>query len=563
MILRIAAGLAGPTLLLAALAFTGGCGDSETLEADMILVGGKVITLDDRNTIAEAVAIRGDRIERVGTNREIRRLAGKDTRVVDLGGNTVVPGFNDTHLHFESGGLSLIQVRLNGVTSYNEIQERVKARADSLPAGMWIQGRGWDHTIRPGGQWPTKEILDEAVSDHPVYLRRICGHVAWVNSAALAAAGIDRSTRAPEGGEIVRDSSGNPTGILKEEAVNLVADVIPPRSAEERSIAVRTALREAARLGVTSVQEMGTHPETMKIYQDLHDRSELTVRIYASPAIDSALVYLNPLGLRSTFGDSWLRLGVVKGYADGALGAATAALLAPYSDRPETRGILVQSEAETADEILRAHRAGQQVAFHAIGDRGNRVVLDAIEAAVRSDPRPDPRHRIEHAQVLAPEDIPRFARLGVIASMQPTHCTSDSRWAEDRLGPDRAKGAYAWRSVLDSGAHLAFGTDWPIESLDPLRGLYAAVTRMDEEGRPAGGWHPEQCLTIEEALRAYTRGSAYASFEEDVKGSIEVGKLADLAVLSRPILEIPAAEILETEVVMTIVGGKIVYRKNE
>jgi len=536
-------------------------GCQQSLEADLILVNGRMITLDGEGTVAEAVAIRGETIERVGSNREIRALAGRRTSVVDLQGRTVVPGFNDAHLHFESGGFSLLRVDLRGVTSPEEVLRRVRASADTLPAGSWIRGRGWDHTLLPGGRWPTKEVLDRAAPRNPVYLRRVCGHVAWVNSAALRAAGITQHTPDPPGGQIVRDRGGEPTGILKEEARSLVSDVIPPPSMAERRLAIQTALQEAARLGLTSVQEMGTSPEAFAIYQELRDRGDLTVRIYACPAIDSALAHLPGVGIRTGLGDPWLRVGVSKEYADGALGAATAALLEPYQDHPGSRGIMVTPEERIRSLVRGAHRAGQQVTFHAIGDRANRVVLDAIEEALRENPRPDPRHRIEHAQVLAPEDIPRFARLGVIASMQPTHCTSDMRWAEDRLGPGRIQGAYAWRSLLESGARLAFGTDWPIEGLDPIEGLYAAVTRRDRSGHPEGGWHPEQCLTLEEALRAYTVGAAYASFEENLKGSIEAGKLADLVVLSKPIFEISPDELLQTEVVMTIVGGRTVFER--
>lgn len=531
-------------------------------EADLILTNGRIITLDREGTVAEAVAIRGERIARVGSNRDVRGLGGRGTRVVDLGGKTVIPGFNDAHLHFRSGGFFLLQVNLVGVTTLEEIERRVRASAEMLPPGAWIEGRGWDHTLLPVSGWPSKDLLDRAARQNPVYLRRVCGHIGWANTAALEAAGVTRGTPDPQGGQIVRDPEGNPTGILKEEACNLVSDVIPKPSKERLRVAIETAMREAARLGVTSVQEMGTSPEALTVYRELHDEGALTVRIYASPAIDSGLVHFPGLGLGSGFGDPWLRLGLLKGFSDGALGAATAALLEPYSDHPGTKGILVKPEEEIRKEILEAHRMGSQVAFHAIGDRGNRVVLDAIEAALDAFPRPDPRHRIEHAQVLAPQDIPRFSELGVIASMQPTHCTSDMRWAGDRLGRERVRGAYAWRSLVDAGARLAFGTDWPVESLDPIPGLYSAATRQDPDGNPAGGWHAEERITVEEALRAYTLGSAHASFEEHLKGSIEEGKLADLVVLSQAVLEIPPEALLETKVLMTIVGGKVVFEEH-
>ncbi len=555
-----AASLAVPAALLS-MCMSVGCSDSRAPEADLILVNAKVVTLDSSNSIAGAIAIRGDRIQRVGSNREVLAHARDRTRILDLRGKTVVPGFNDAHLHFESGGFSLTEVDLRGVARMEEIERRIRSEARALPEGSWIRGRGWDHTLFPGGRWPTREPLDNWAPRNPVYLRRVCGHAAWVNSAALEAAGIARNTPDPEGGEIARDAGGVPTGILKENACDLVKDVIPERSPEERRRAARAALSEAARLGVTSVQDMGTSLETMAVWEDLRNRGELTVRIGASPLVEEGRDSLPSGWDRSRFQDTWLRVGPVKMYSDGALGAATAALLKPYQDHPTSRGMLV-TPAETLGKLVgEAHRSSLQVAIHAIGDRGNRVVLDAIEKATLSSPRPDSRHRVEHAQVLAPEDIPRFVELGIIASMQPTHCTSDMRWAEDRLGPVRVRGAYAWRSLLDCGTDLAFGTDWPIEHLDPLLGLYAAVTRQDAEGHPPGGWYPDQCITLEEALRAYTLGSAYASFEEDIKGSIEEGKLADLVVLSRPVMEIPTGELLETEVVMTIVGGRIVFQK--
>lgn len=528
----------------------------------MILLNGKIVTLDPGNAVVEAVAICGERVERTGSNQEIRSLAGKNTLVVDLDGRTVLPGFNDAHLHFEAGGFSLLQVRLYGVTTPEEIQRRVKTMVDSLPEGSWVRGRGWDHTLLPGSRWPTKELLDEAAPDNPVYLRRVCGHVGWANSAALKAAGITRHTPDPEGGEIVRYRDGNPTGILKEDAGSLIADAIPERTAEERRRAIETALREVARLGITSVQEMGTSPEALDIYQELYDRGNLTVRISASLNVEEGDDHLPPVRDLSQYDSHRLRIGSAKVYADGALGAATAALLEPYHDHPDSRGIVVTPKARIRRLVCRANQEHRQMAVHAIGDRANRMVLDAYAEASHEYPFPGHRHRIEHDQVLAPEDIPRFAEMGIIVSMQPIHCTSDMRWAEDRLGPERIKGAYAWRSVLDTGAHLAFGSDWPNDKLDPILGIHAAVTRQNADGLPEGGWYPEQCISLEEALRAYTLGSAYASFEEDIKGSIEEGNLADLVVLSKPIFEIQPRKLLETKVLMTIMGGKIVYEQD-
>jgi predicted amidohydrolase YtcJ len=527
----------------------------------LIFVNGRIITLDPDLPLAEAVAIRGEWIERTGTNQEIRELATENTRVFDLEGMTVTPGFNDAHLHFQSGGFFLLEVRLDGVDSMEEIRRRVRERVHSMPAGSWIRGRGWDHTLLPGNQWPTREILDGVAPRNPVYLRRICGHIGWANSAALKAAGITRETPDPDGGEIVRDRNGDPTGILKEDAKELVSDVIPDRSQKERHHAIQAAMARVASLGITSVQEMGTDPEVLDIYKELLREGKLTVRINACPDVEEGEDHIPPEWDLTGVDPNWLKASHVKAYSDGALGAATAALLEPYSDHPDSRGIAVRTPENIQDLVCEANRAGRSMTIHAIGDRANRIVLDAYAEANRKHAFPNPRQRVEHAQVLAPEDIARFAELGVIASMQPIHCTSDMRWAEDRLGPERAKGAYAWRSVLDSGAHVAFGSDWPNDKLNPILGLHASVTRQDAEGHPAGGWHPEQRIALEEALRAYTLEPAYASFEENIKGSIEKGKLADLVVLSRPIFEVEPAELLETEVVMTIVGGRIVYER--
>lgn len=525
---------------------------STRLSADLVLTGGKVATMNLRQPYAEAIAIGGQRIIAVGSGEEIKSLIGKATRVINLEGKLALPGFNDAHTHFIEGGLSLLEVNLRGVTTIEEFQRRVKERANSLPAGAWITGGGWDHEVLPGGTMPTKGILDAIAPHSPVLLSRLDLHTYLANSKALEMAGITGNMPQPAGGEIIKDpATGEPTGILKEKAVDLALRVVPPPSPERRLAAAREALKEARRYGVTSIHD-NTVAADREVYRELLQRDELTVRVYA-------LLRDRPTGERTGMGDELFRIGAEKGFIDGALGSSTALLFEPYADDPTTRGLAQVSQAALHEAIREAHRKGMQVAWHAIGDAANRMALDAIEAALRETPRRDHRHRIEHAQVLVPADIPRFAQLGVIASMQPAHCISDMPWTEARLGAERAKGAYAFRSLLDSGAMIAFGTDWPVDSLNPMKGLYAAVTRQSLRGEPEGGWHPEQCLTIEEALRLYTLGSAYASFEEGIKGSLEVGKLADMVVLSQDILTIPPQGIMETEAAMTILGGAIIY----
>lgn len=511
-------------------------------------------TMNPSQPYAEAIAIGGQRIIAVGSGEEIKPLIGKATRVINLEGKLALPGFNDAHIHFIEGGLSLLEVNLRGVTTIEEFQRRVKERASSLPAGAWLTGGGWDHEILPGGMMPTKGILDAIAPHNPVLLSRLDLHTSLANSKALEMAGITGDTPQPAGGKIVKNlATGEPTGILKEKAVDLVSRVVPPPSLERRLAAAREALKEARLYGVTSIHD-NTTTAGREVYRYLLENGELTVRVYA-------LLRDRPTGERTGIGDERLKIGAEKGFIDGALGSSTALLFEPYADDPTTRGLAQVSQAALKEAIKEAHRRGMQVAWHAIGDAANRMALDAIEAALRETPRRDHRHRIEHAQVLAPADIPRFAQLGVIASMQPAHCISDMPWTETRLGAERAKGAYAFRSLLDSGARIAFGTDWPVDSLNPMKGLYAAVTRQSLKGEPEGGWHPEQRLTMEEALRLYTLGSAYASFEEGIKGSLEAGKLADIVVLSQDILTIPAGGIMETEVVMTILGGRVIYER--
>ncbi|HVF51753.1 MAG TPA: amidohydrolase [Pyrinomonadaceae bacterium] len=539
----------------------------------LLLFGGKVFTADERGTIAGAVAVDEGRIVAVGSTPEIRaRFRG--TREVDLQGRLLTPGFNDAHIHFLGGGLSLMRVDLVGAKTLAEAKRRVAARAGETQAGAWIRGRGWDHTLW-GGAWPTKKDLDEVAPNNPVILQRVDGHVSWANTLALQKAGVTRATRDPEGGEILRDAQGEPTGILKETAANLVASIVPEPSNEENREAIGRALAEARRYGITSIQDNSGY-ETTKIYRELLRAGRLTVRVAEWQDFGDTIAVLKQQRAEfATFKDDPLRLRLtaLKGYVDGTLGSRTAAMLAPFSDDPHNSGIPRRSPEELSRMIFERMENGFQIALHAIGDRANRLALDGFAnydrtrlenrtGQGRAAPLPEMlRPRIEHAQVIAPSDFRRFHLMGVIASMQPSHAISDKRWAQDRLGEYRVLGAYAWHTMKSFKVHVPFGTDWPVEPVNPYLGLYAAVTRRSTEGDPPGGWWPQESLSIADAIRCYTAESAYASFEEKEKGQIAVGMLADMTVHSRDLLTIAPAEILQTEALMTILGGDIVYER--
>jgi predicted amidohydrolase YtcJ len=550
----------------------------------LVLFNGKVFTADARGSVAEAIAVDGERIAAVGTTREIRSLY-QGTREIDLNGKLVTPGFNDAHIHFAGGGLSLLRVVLNGSRSLEEALQRIAAKVKELPAGSWILGRGWDHTLW-GGEWPPRQDLDKVAPNNPVFVQRVDGHVSWSNSLALQKAGITRATRAPEGGEILHDAQGEPTGILKETAGELVSKIVPEPTREEKLRGIERALEEARRYGITSVQDNSGYDQT-KIYRELLKQGKLTVRVAEWMDFEDPLEKLKQQRAEfATFKDDPLRLRLtaLKGYVDGTLGSRTAAMLAPFADDPQNSGIPRRSPEELTKMITERAEAGFQIALHAIGDRANRMALDGFEAAIKQSPqfikfRPEgdkvsvevklqrysifqlDRHRIEHAQVVAPSDFARFRDLGVIASMQPSHAISDKRWAQDRLGEYRVQGAYAWHMMQSFGVHVAFGTDWPVEPINPYLGLYAAVTRQSTEGDPVGGWWPQERLSIAAAIRCYTAVGAYASFEEKEKGQLAAGMLADLVIHSRDLLTIKPEEILQTEAVLTIFGGKVIYEQ--
>ena len=529
--------------------------------ADLIVVNGNIHTMDHSLLTAEALAIHGNRIIAVGSNDDIKKLAGANTTVINAKGRLVLPGFNDAHVHFMSGGFQLSSVDLRDANTPQEFAERIRDFAAKLPRGRWITGGDWDHERWPDAKLPAKELIDRYTPDTPVFVNRLDGHMALANSLALKLAGVTRETKDPDGGVIVRDSkTGEPTGILKDAAQSFVWKVIPAASFEEKLAAARAATNHAASLGVTSVQDMSAGVD-VGVYQTLLDRGELKTRVYAVwplPSWDR----LARTGVRAHFGSAMLRTGGLKGFADGSLGSTTALFFEPYLDAPSTSGIPSDEmfpEGAMLERVRGADRAGLQVIIHAIGDRANDNILSIYERVEKENGDRDRRFRIEHAQHLRPQDIPRFARDKVIASMQPYHAIDDGRWAEKRIGHERAKTTYAFRSLLDSGATLAFGTDWTVAPLDPMLSLYAAVTRRTLDGKNPNGWIPEQKISLEEAIRAYTIGSAYAEFQENEKGTIAPGKLGDIVILSRDIFQIDPNEIEKVKVVITIMDGRVVY----
>ena len=527
----------------------------------LIFVNGRVWTENPQQPEAEAIAINGNRIEAVGTTAAISSMKNPGTPVVDLEGKRVVPGFNDAHVHFYSGGANLAGPQLRYSKSQLEFRDTLAAYAKTQPAGRWITGGSWDHENWRPALLPTHELIDAVTKDWPVFVNRLDGHMSLANSLALKLAGIDKTTKDVPGGVIVRDSHGNPTGILKDAAQDLVERAIPPPSADQIHTAILAAQAYANAQGVTSVQDMSAAPEIFRVYQKMMHDGELHVRISGHQPLAEWKRLAN-VGLMADFGNERLHIGGLKGFADGSLGSTTALFFQPYLDAPDTSGI-PSAELAHPDQMFQnveqADADGLQVAVHAIGDKANHTMLGFYEKIEYEHGQHDRRFRIEHAQHLLASDIPRFAQLHVIASMQPYHCIDDGRWAEKRIGPERAKTTYAFRSLLDAGVTLAFGSDWDVAPMSPLMGIYAAVTRRTLDGKHPGGWVPEQKITVAEAVHAYTMGSAYASFEENVKGSIESGKLADLAVLSDNIFAVDPEKISDAKVYMTVLDGQVVF----
>ena len=524
--------------------------------ASLAIVNARVWTADSARPWAEAIAVNGDTIVAVGSSAEIRKLGA--TRVVDAKGGMVTPGFIDAHVHFVTGGFRLSSVQLRDARTPEEFVKRIREFAATVPAGTWITGGDWDHE-QWGGRLPERSWIDSVTPDHPVWVNRLDGHMALGNGAALRAASVTKATRDVEGGTIVRAPDGEPTGILKDNAQGLVDRVVPAAPEVLQDRALDTAMTYVASNGVTSVHNMGSWWE-LGIFQRAHAAGRLKTRIYAAVPLSSWERLRDTVQARGT-GDDWLRIGALKGFVDGSLGSHTAAMLEPFTDAPDDRGLFVTTPEDLYAWTSGADKAGLHVIIHAIGDRAIRTLLDTYERVARENGPKDRRFRMEHAQHIAPADLPRFGALGVIASMQPYHAIDDGRWAEKVIGAERAKGTYAFRSLLDSGATLAFGSDWFVAPPTPLEGIYAAVTRRTLDDRNPGGWVPEQKITVEEALQAYTMGSAKASFTESRKGSLVRGKLADLVLIDRDLTTIPPESIRDARITMTVVGGRVVFER--
>lgn len=529
------------------------------MAVNIVIVNARVWTGDARRPWADAVAIEGDRIRAVGTSAEIMKLAA-GARVIDAKGAMVTPGFSDTHTHFIDGGFRLASVQLRDARTRAEFVARIKAFAATQPAGTWIIGGDWDHQ-NWGGELPTRAWIDSITPEHPVFVTRLDGHMSLANGLALRAARVTRATADVSGGEIVREASGEPTGLLKDNAADLVFRVIPDPSDAQNDGALEAAMTYVASNGVTAIHNMGTWSD-ISTFERAHAAGRLRTRIYAAVPLSTWQRLVQYVKTHGGTGDGWFHYGALKGFVDGSLGSHTAAMLEPFTDAPNDRGFYVTSNEDRYAAIKAADAAGLQLFIHAIGDRAIREQLDIFERVARENGPRDRRWRIEHAQHIAPSDVTRFAPLGVIASMQPYHAIDDGRWADKVIGPERAKGTYAFKSLLDASAKVAFGSDWFVAPPTPLEGIYAAVTRRTLDGaHDPDGWVPQERITVEQALRAYTATAAYAGFEELERGQVKAGMLADLVMIDRDLTRIPAPEIRDAKVLLTMVGGRIVFER--
>jgi len=534
----------------------------DRVKADLVLINGKIWTVDSQQPLAQAVAVSNGRILAVGSNKEINKQRGSDTQVLDLNGKLVLPGFIDSHTHFVSAGFNLTGVDLKDAENEEEFGKRLAAASEKLPASAWITGGNWDHDRWPGGNLPTAELIDKYVSDRPVLVSRYDGHMSVANSLALKMAGITAQTSDPPGGIIVRKpNSQEPAGVLRETAASLVSRIIPAHSKAEIRLAIETALEQACEHGITSIQQVDVEPIELEIYQELQSENKLTARIYGFIPLAQRQNFAEVAAAIKPQAENWIILGGLKAFLDGSLGSSTAMFFEPYTQDPSTCGLYVIDPDELKQQIMEADNMGLQVAVHSIGDKANSDLLDMFAEIIETNGPRDRRFRIEHAQHMFPKDYKRFAQFGIIASMQPYHAIDDGRFAEKRIGIQRCRNTYAFKSFLDNDVTLAFGSDWDVAPLDTILGIYAAVTRRTLDGANPDGWIPEQKITVEQAIESYTLAPAYASFQEIVKGSITPGKLADMVVLSRDILTIPPKNIENTQVLFTIVNGHVVYEK--
>ena len=535
--------------------------DDATNAADLIAYNGRIYTVDDSMPNATALASAGGRLVYVGDSAGAMEFRGDETQLVDLQGNTVIPGMVDAHAHLAGLGAALRNVDLVGTESYDSVIARVVARAGEVPAGTWILGRGWDQNDWPDTRFPSHEALSRAVPDHPVVLTRIDGHATLVNAAAMREADLTSASTDPEGGRIERLADGSPSGVLVDRAMALVGRVIPPAPREELRASVLAAIAEANRWGLVGVHDAGVGREVIEVYEELAREGNYSLRNYVMiRGGDSTLAHYFERGPQEALYDGRLWIRAIKISADGALGSRGAALIEPYSDESSHSGLLLVPPERIREVAVRALQNGFQLNVHAIGDRGNKVVLDAFERALAEVPATDHRFRVEHAQILQPDDVPRFAAMNVIPSMQASHQTSDMYWAEQRVGPERIKGAYAWRTLLNTGVIIPNGSDFPVEQVNPLISFHSSVTRQDAKNWPEGGWYPDEKMTREEALQSMTIWPAHAAFQEAVMGSLQAGKYADFVVLDRDIMSVPDTSLLGTRVLGTFIGGEAVYR---
>ena len=551
--------LLGAAVLAAPLALTAQTAAPKA-PADLIVTNARVYTADDARPLVEAFAVRDGRIAFVGSQREAAALKGPNTRVVDAGGRTVIPGMVDAHAHFSGLAQTLRSVDLTGTNSQAEVIARVVAKSKTVPEGTWITGRGWDQNDWGVTDFPTHDALSAALPDHPVLLERVDGHATYANMAAMKAAGVTAASKAPVGGQIITDAKGNPTGVFVDNASDVLEKQVPAMTAIEYKRALTEAIAVMHRWGLTGMHDAGATRQAIDTYEELAKAKELNLRLYVMIGDDAAaLDHYFAKGPQSGLYDGQLWVRAVKLYADGAMGSRGAALLEPYSDDPNNSGLLKSTQAHIREVAERGLKAGFQVNTHAIGDRGNRVVLDAYEQALKTVPTADHRFRVEHAQILHYDDIPRFAQLGAIPSMQASHQTSDMYWIGKRLGPTRLLGAYAWQSLLQTGVVIPNGSDFPVEQVNPLISFHASIARQDARDWPAGGWFPEQRMSREDALRSMTIWPAYAGFQEQSMGSITAGKFADFVILDTDIMRVPVEMVMKASVVSTWVGGKAVY----
>ena len=547
--------------LLVALAVRAPVAQAAEPPADLVIVNAHVWTVDDRRPEAEAVAVSGGRIVLVGTSAQARTLAGPRTRVVDAGGRLLLPGFHDGHAHFIGGGRQLGELDLRDATSHEEFGRRIAEYARRKPAGEWITGGNWDHDKFPGGELPTAALIDRYVSDHPVLLDRFDGHMSVANTAALKAAGITAATADPEGGLIVRKpGSREPAGVLKDAAAGLVARVIPALSHAQLVEAAGKAFAEAARLGLTTIHDMVEGADHVRAYEALRDRQAMTARIYGRWPIAQWRALADRVKA-SGFGDDMITVRSLKGYADGSIGSSTALLFQPYVSDPSTVGLAAEDWRQIPDWAVQADAAGLQLSIHAIGDRAIYEVMNMLDRVERTNGMRDRRPRIEHDQHTHPRDFARHVQLGAIASVQPYHAIDDGRFVEGRIGRRRCQSSYAFRTFIDTGARMNFGSDWPVAPLDPILGIDAAVNRRTLDGKNPQGWFPEQKITVAEAIRAYTLENAYAAFMEDHVGSIAPGKYGDLVLLDRDVLRLAPEQVGQAKVDMTVLAGRVVYER--